>query len=96
MSEVIQVVEIKARFFFVAFSVGFFWSLTEDEREPVVREVFMMLVMTGVRRGDEMGSRWQLENFMDERSLAESDGVKREEGEKLRDVSGKMSCSEWM
>lgn len=43
-----------------------------------------------------MGSRWQPENFMDEKSLAESDGVKREEGEKLRDVSGKMSGSEWM
>lgn len=41
-----------------------------------------------VRRGDEMGSRWQLENFMDERSLAESDGVKGEKCEKQRDASG--------
>lgn len=38
----------------------------------------------------------RLENFMGERSLAESDGVKREKDEKLRDVSGKMSGSEWI
>lgn len=71
-------------------------GLTEDGTEPVVREVFMMLVMTRVRREDEMGSRWQLENFMDEKSLAGTDGVKGEEGEKLRYVSGKMSGSEWI
>lgn len=54
---------------------SFYLSLTEDGTQAVVRE---MLLMTGVRRGDEMGSRWQLGNFMDERSLAKSDGVERE------------------
>lgn len=41
-------------------------SLSEDGTEPVVREVFMMLVMSGMRegrRGDGIGYRWQVVNF---------------------------------
>lgn len=57
--------------------------------EPVVREVYMMLVMTSERRRDETGSRWQLENFMDEKSLAHPDSVKGRCG-------WRVSGSEWI
>lgn len=66
---------LRPAFFFVFFFFG--RGLTEDGREPVVAEVFMMLVKTGKGRGDEIGSRWKL---IDEKSLADPGGVKGRRG----------------
>lgn len=65
-------------------------SLSGDGTEPVVREVLIMRVMRGMRAGTMvfiseagMGSRWQLENFIVERSLVVSEGDRGEKEGKV-------------
>lgn len=64
-------------------------SLGGGGTELLVWEVFMMLVMDGMRDGrqalvreDGMGPRWQVVNFMVERSLETSDGDRGKKDEK--------------